>query len=158
SRWLIVDTAGRLHVDDEMMAEVRDIQAAVAPNGTLLLDDAMLEQVAVNSAKAFHDALPVTGAILTKVDGDARGGAALSVREVTGVPIKLGGIGEKLDALEAFVPERFASRILGMGDVVGLVEQVQKQVDREKAERVAAKVKKGRELNFEDFREQLQQL
>ena len=158
SRWLIVDTAGRLHVDDEMMAEVREIHAAVEPIETLFIVDAMLGQDAVNSAKAFHDALPLTGAILTKVDGDARGGAALSVREVTGVPIKLVGTGEKLDALETFVPERFASRILGMGDVGGLVEQVQRQVDREKAERVAAKVKKGRELDLEDYKDQLEQL
>ena len=158
SRWLIVDTAGRLHVDDAMMAEVREIHAAIDPAETLFIVDAMLGQDAVNSAKAFHDALPLTGAILTKADGDARGGAALSVREVTGVPIKLVGTGEKLDALEAFVPERFASRILGMGDVVGLVEQVQRQVDREKAERVAAKVKKGRELDLEDYKDQLEQL
>ena len=158
SRWLIVDTAGRLHVDDAMMAEVRDIHAAVDPVETLFIVDSMLGQDAVNSAKAFHDALPLTGAILTKADGDARGGAALSVREITGVPIKLVGTGEKLDALESFVPEHFASRILGMGDVVGLVEQVQKQVDREKAERVAAKVKKGRELDLEDYKDQLEQL
>lgn len=158
SRWLIVDTAGRLHVDEEMMAEVREIHDAVDPAETLFIVDAMLGQDAVNSAKAFHDALALTGAILTKADGDARGGAALSVREITGVPIKLVGTGEKLDALEPFVPERFASRILGMGDVVGLVEQVQKQVDREKAERVAAKVKKGRELNLEDYKDQLEQL
>src|SRR5690554_880309 len=158
SRWLIVDTAGRLHVDDEMMAEIREIHAAVEPIETLFIVDAMLGQDAVNSAKAFHDALPLTGAILTKADGDARGGAALSVREVTGVPIKLVGTGEKLDALEAFVPERFASRILGMGDVVGLVEQVQRQVDHEKAERVAAKVKKGRDLDLEDYKDQLEQL
>jgi len=157
-RWLILDTAGRLHVDEEMMREVQAIHAAVEPTETLFVVDAMAGQDAVNSARAFHEALPLTGVILTKADGDARGGAALSVREVTGVPIKLVGVGEKLDALEAFVPERFASRILGMGDVVGLVESVQRQVDREAAERVAAKVKRGRELNFEDFREQLQQL
>src|SRR5690606_22918783 len=157
-RWLILDTAGRLHVDEEMMREVQAIHAAVEPTETLFVVDAMAGQDAVNSARAFHEALPLTGVILTKADGDARGGAALSVREVTGVPIKLVGVGEKLDALEAFVPERFASRILGMGDVVGLVESVQRQVDREAAERVAAKVKQGRELNFEDSREQLQQL
>ncbi|HEX7081874.1 MAG TPA: signal recognition particle protein [Gammaproteobacteria bacterium] len=158
ARWLIVDTAGRLHVDEAMMAEVREVHAAVEPSETLFIVDAMLGQDAVNSAKAFHDALPLTGAILTKADGDARGGAALSVREITGVPIKLIGTGEKLDALEPFVPERFASRILGMGDVVGLVEQVQRRVDREKAERVAAKVKKGRELDLEDYKDQLEQL
>ncbi|HEU4619436.1 MAG TPA: signal recognition particle protein, partial [Gammaproteobacteria bacterium] len=120
--------------------------------------DSMAGQDAVNSARAFHDAVPLTGVILTKADGDARGGAALSVREVTGVPIKLVGTGEKLDALEPFVPQRFASRILGMGDVVGLVERVHEQVDREAVERVARKVKKGRELDLEDYKEQLQQL
>lgn len=158
ARWIIVDTAGRLHVDEAMMSEVRSIHEAVEPSETLFIVDAMLGQDAVNSAKAFHEALPLTGAILTKADGDARGGAALSVREITGVPIKLVGTGEKLDALEAFVPERFASRILGMGDVVGLVEQVEQRVDRDKAERVAAKVKKGRDLNLEDYRDQLEQL
>ncbi len=158
SRWLIVDTAGRLHVDEAMMDEVRVIHETVSPGETLFVVDSMAGQDAVNSARAFHEALPLTGVILTKADGDARGGAALSVREVTGVPIKLVGTGEKLDALEAFVPQRFASRILGMGDVVGLVERVQEQVDREAVERVARKVKKGRELNLEDYREQLQQL
>src|SRR5690606_16506626 len=157
-RWLIVDTAGRLHVDAEMMSEAQQIHAAIEPAETLFVVDAMSGQDALNSARAFHEALPLTGVILTKADGDARGGAALSVREITGVPIKLVGVGEKLDALEAFVPERFANRILGMGDVVGLVEAVERHVDREAAERVAAKVKKGRELDFEDFREQLEQL
>src|SRR5690606_8362380 len=142
SRWLIVDTAGRLHVDQALMDEIRRIHEAVSPSESLFIVDAMVGQDAVNSAKAFNEALPLTGVVLTKADGDARGGAALSVREVTGLPIKLVGTGEKLDALDAFVPERFASRILGMGDVVGLVEQVQKQVDREAAERVASKVKK----------------
>jgi signal recognition particle subunit SRP54 len=158
SRWLIVDTAGRLHVDQAMMDEVRTIHDAVSPVESLFIVDSMVGQDAVNSAKAFNDALPLTGVILTKADGDARGGAALSVREVTGLPVKLVGTGEKLDALDAFVPERFASRILGMGDVVGLVEQVQKQVDHESAERVAAKVKKGRDLNLEDYRDQLRQV
>ncbi len=158
SRWLIVDTAGRLHVDAAMMDEVRAIHETVAPGETLFVVDSMAGQDAVNSARAFNEALPLTGVILTKADGDARGGAALSVREVTGVPIKLVGTGEKLDALESFVPQRFASRILGMGDVVGFVERVQQQVDREAVERVARKVKKGRELNLEDYREQLQQL
>jgi len=158
SRWLIIDTAGRLHVDDAMMVEVREIYAAVAPGEALFVLDSMVGQDAVNSARAFHEALPLTGVILTKTDGDARGGAALSVREVTGLPIKLIGTGEKLDALEPFVPERFASRILGMGDVVGLVEQVQAQVDRDAMERVAAKVKRGRDLNMNDLREQLQQI
>jgi signal recognition particle subunit SRP54 len=158
ARWLIVDTAGRLHVDEAMMAEVRKIHEAVEPTETLFVVDAMVGQDAVHSARSFHEALPLTGVVLTKADGDARGGAALSVREVTGLPIKLVGTGEKLEALEPFVPERFASRILGMGDVVGLVEQVHAQVDRDAMERVAAKVKRGRELNMNDFKEQLQQI
>jgi signal recognition particle subunit SRP54 len=157
-RWLIVDTAGRLHVDAEMMDEARSLQETVKPAETLFVVDAMAGQDAVNSARAFHAALPLTGVILTKTDGDARGGVALSVREVTGLPIKLVGTGEKLDALEPFVPARFAQRILGMGDVVGLVEQVQQKLDREEMEKVAAKVKQGRELTLEDFREQLRQM
>jgi signal recognition particle subunit SRP54 len=158
SRWLIIDTAGRLHVDAEMMAEIAAIQSGVAPAETLFVLDSMVGQDAVNSARAFHEAVALTGVILTKTDGDARGGAALSVRAVTGVPIKLIGTGEKLDALETFAPERFASRILGMGDVVGLVEQVQAQVDREAAERVASKVKRGRSLDFNDLKAQLEQI
>lgn len=157
-RWLVLDTAGRLHVDDTLMDEARRIYERVSPVETLFVVDAMAGQDAVNSARAFHESLPLTGVVLTKTDGDARGGVALSVREVTGLPIKLIGRGEKLDALDAFVPERFASRILGMGDVVGLVEQVQKQVDHEAAERMARKVKKGRELNLEDFKSQLEQI
>ena len=157
-RWLIIDTAGRLHVDTEMMAEISAIQSVVAPDETLFVLDAMIGQDAVNSARAFSEAVALTGVILTKTDGDARGGAALSVRAVTGVPIKLIGTGEKLDALEAFAPQRFASRILGMGDVVGLVEQVQAQVDREAAERVASKVKRGRSLDLNDFKQQLEQI
>ena len=157
-RWLIVDTAGRLHVDAEMMNEAREVNALVTPSETLFVVDSMGGQDAVNSARAFHEALPLTGVILTKADGDARGGVALSVREVTGLPIKLVGTGEKVDALEPFVPSRFASRILGMGDVVGLVEQVQKTVDREEMERLAGKVKQGRGLTLEDYREQLRQL
>jgi len=157
-RWLLVDTAGRLHVDDAMMTEVRAIHAAITPDETLFVLDSMIGQDAVNSARTFGGALKLTGVILTKTDGDARGGAALSVRETTGVPIKLVGTGEKLDALEPFVPTRFASRILGMGDVVGFVEQVQAQVDRDAMERVAAKVKRGRDLNFNDFKEQLEQI
>lgn len=156
--WLIVDTAGRLHVDEALMNEVGALQSSVSPAETLFIVDAMAGQDAVNSARAFHDALDLTGAILTKADGDARGGVALSVREVTGVPIKLVGTGESLDALEAFVPERMASRILGMGDVVGLVETVQRKVDQRAAEKVARKVKRGRELNLDDFRGQLEQL
>jgi signal recognition particle subunit SRP54 len=157
-RWLILDTAGRLHVDAEMMEEARALHALVSPAETLFVVDAMAGQDAVNSARAFHEALPLTGVILTKTDGDARGGVALSVREVTGLPIKLVGTGEKVDALEPFVPTRFASRILGMGDVVGLVEQVHKQIDREEMERVATKVKQGREISLEDYRDQLRQI
>ena len=141
-----------------MMNEARELHALVAPGETLFVVDSMAGQDAVNSARAFHEALPLTGVILTKTDGDARGGVALSVREVTGLPIKLVGTGEKVDALEPFVPTRFASRILGMGDVVGLVEQVQKTVDREEMERLAGKVKQGRGLSLTDYREQLRQL
>jgi signal recognition particle subunit SRP54 len=157
-RWLIVDTAGRLHVDAQMMDEARVLHGVVSPAETLFVVDSMAGQDAVNSARAFHEALPLAGVILTKTDGDARGGVALSVREVTGLPIKLVGTGEKVEALEPFVPSRFAARILGMGDVVGLVEQVQRQVDREDMERVATKVKKGREISLEDFRDQLKQM
>lgn len=158
SRWLIVDTAGRLHVDQTMMDEVRMLHEVLEPAETLYVVDAMAGQDAVNSARTFHEALPLTGVVLTKADGDSRGGAALSVREVTGLPIKLMGTGEKLDALEAFVPKRMASRILGMGDVVGLVEDVQRQIDSEAVENVAAKVKRGRSLDLEDFRAQLEQI
>ncbi|MFL2547455.1 MAG: signal recognition particle protein [Candidatus Rariloculaceae bacterium] len=157
-RWLIVDMAGRLHIDAELMDEAKAVHAAVSPHETLFVLDAMAGQDAVTSARAFHETLPLGGVIATKVDGDARGGAILSVREVTGLPIKLLGTGEKLDALEAFDPERMASRILGMGDVVGLVESVQRNVDQDAAERMAKKVKRGRRLNLEDFRTQLEQL
>jgi signal recognition particle subunit SRP54 len=157
-RWLIVDTAGRLHVDTDMMAEAQALSTAIEPHEILFVLDAMAGQDAVNSALAFHDALPLAGVIATKADGDARGGAILSVREVTGLPIKLLGTGEKLDALEPFEPRRLASRILGMGDVVSLVETVQRHIDQEAAERVATKVKRGRRLNLEDFRAQLEQL
>ena len=157
-RWLIVDTAGRLHVDTDMMAEAQALAAAIEPHEILFILDAMAGQDAVHSALAFHEALPLAGVIATKADGDARGGAILSVREVTGLPIKLLGTGEKLDALEPFEPRRLASRILGMGDVVGLVETVQRHIDQEAAERVATKVKRGRRLNLEDFRAQLEQL
>src|SRR6185295_15575927 len=157
-RWVILDTAGRLHDDSEMMAEARELHRLVEPSETLFVVDSMAGQDAVNSARAFHEALPLTGVILTKTDGDARGGVALSVREVTGLPIKLVGTGEKVDALEPFVPTRFASRILGMGDVVGLVEQVQQSVNREEMERVATKVKQGREISLEDYRDQLRQI
>jgi len=158
SRWLIVDTAGRLHVDAAMMDEARALHARLQPAETLFVVDSMGGQDALNSARAFHDALPLTGVVLTKADGDARGGVALSVREITGVPIKLVGIGEKADAWERFAPDRFASRILGMGDVVGLVEQVHEKIDKAEMERVAGKVRRGRALSLEDFRGQLEQM
>jgi len=157
-RWLIIDTAGRLHVNQQMMEEARALHATASPHETLFVLDAMAGQDALQSASAFHASLPLAGVIATKVDGDARGGAILSVRETTGLPIKLLGTGEKLDALEVFDPARMASRILGMGDVVGLVETVQRQVDQEAVGRVAAKVKRGRALNLVDFRAQLEQL
>jgi signal recognition particle subunit SRP54 len=141
-----------------MMNEARELHGIVSPSETLFVVDSMAGQDAVNSARAFHEALPLTGVILTKTDGDARGGVALSVREVTGLPIKLVGTGEKVDALEPFVPSRFASRILGMGDVVGLVEQVQATVDRAEMEKLAGKVKQGKSLSLEDYREQLKQM
>ena len=155
---LILDTAGRLHVDEDMMGEVAALHERVNPVETLFIVDSMIGQDAVNAAKAFNDVLPLTGVILTKVDGDARGGAALSVREVTGRPIKFVGAGEKLDALEPFDPERMAARILGMGDVVSLVEQVTEQVDQDKAVKLAAKVKKGKNLSLLDLRDQLEQM
>jgi signal recognition particle subunit SRP54 len=155
---LIVDTAGRLHVDDEMMAEVREVDRAVAAHERLFVVDSMAGQDAVNAARAFNAALDLTGVILTKADGDARGGAALSVRQVTGRPILFLGMGEKVDALEPFHPERVASRILGMGDVLSLVEQVQAQVDRDKAEKLAKKIQKGKGFDFNDLRDQMQQL
>lgn len=155
---LIVDTAGRLHVDEEMMAEVRAVDAAAAAHERLFVVDSMAGQDAVNAARAFNAALDLTGVILTKADGDARGGAALSVRQVTGKPILFVGVGEKVEALELFHPERVASRILGMGDVLSLVEQVQRDIDRDKAEQLAAKLKKGKGFDFNDLREQMQQL
>jgi signal recognition particle subunit SRP54 len=157
-RWMIVDTAGRLHVDEAMMNEARELHAKVEPAETLFVVDSMGGQDAIHSARAFHSALPLTGVALTKTDGDARGGVALSVRELTGVPIKLVGTGEKLAALEEFDPQRFASRILGMGDVVGLVEEVHEKLDQREMQRVASKVKKGRALSLEDFRGQLEQM
>jgi signal recognition particle subunit SRP54 len=157
-RWLIADTAGRLHIDARMMDEVRHLHRILSPTETLFVVDAMAGQDALRTASAFHQALPLTGVVVTKADGDARGGVALSVRESTGLPIKLIGTGEKLDALESFDPDRFASRILGMGDVVGLVEQVQARVDREAVEKVATKLARGRELNMEDFKQQLEQI
>jgi signal recognition particle subunit SRP54 len=155
---LIVDTAGRLHVDAELMEEVKDIERAVETHERLFVIDAMAGQDAVNSARAFGAALDLTGVILTKADGDARGGAALSVREVTGKPIVMVGMGEKLDALEPFDAERMAGRILGMGDVVALVEQVSRQVDVEEAQKLAKKVAKGKGFDLVDLRSQLEQL
>lgn len=155
---LLIDTAGRLHVDAEMMDEIRALHAAVDPVETLFVVDAMTGQDAANTAKAFHDALPLTGVILTKADGDARGGAALSIREITGKPIKFLGVGEKTSALEPFHPDRVASRILGMGDVLSLIEEVESKVDKEKALKLAEKVKAGKSFDFYDFREQMEQM
>ncbi len=155
---VIVDTAGRLHVDADMMDEIKDLHASVDPVETLFVVDAMTGQDAANTAKAFNDALPLTGVILTKADGDARGGAALSVRHITGKPIKFMGMGEKVDALEPFHPDRVASRILGMGDILSLIEEAEQKIDKDKAEKLAKKVKKGKGFDLEDFRDQLQQM
>jgi signal recognition particle subunit SRP54 len=155
---LLVDTAGRLHVDVDMMDEIKALHQAVKPIETLFVVDAMTGQDAANTAKAFNDALPLTGVILTKADGDARGGAALSVRHITGKPIKFIGMGEKVDALEPFHPERIASRILGMGDVLSLIEEVERKVDKKKAEQLAKKVQKGKGFDLQDFKEQLEQM
>ncbi|RUO78867.1 signal recognition particle protein [Idiomarina tyrosinivorans] len=155
---VLVDTAGRLAVDEAMMAEIQHLHEAVKPAETLFVVDAMTGQDAANTAKAFNDALPLTGVVLTKTDGDARGGAALSIRHITGKPIKFLGVGEKNDALEAFHPDRVASRILGMGDMLSLIEEVEQKVDREKAEKVAKKVMKKGEFSLEDFRDQLVQM
>tara|TARA_R110000737_G_scaffold287478_1_gene293975 strand:- start:813 stop:2195 length:1383 start_codon:yes stop_codon:yes gene_type:complete len=155
---VIVDTAGRLHIDGEMMAEIQQLYAAINPIETLFTVDAMTGQDAANTAKAFNDALPLTGIILTKTDGDARGGAALSIRHITGKPIKFMGVGEKIEALEPFHPDRIASRILGMGDVLSLIEEVEQKVDRKQAEKLAKKVKSGKGFDLEDFRDQLVQM
>ena len=155
---LIVDTAGRLHIDETMMNEVRALHAVTAPIETLFVVDSMTGQDAVHTAKAFDEALPLTGVILTKTDGDARGGAALSLRAVIGKPIKFLGTGEKTDGLEPFHPERLASRILGMGDVLTLIEEAERKVDRQSAERLAEKFKKGKGFDLEDFREQMLQM
>lgn len=155
---LIVDTAGRLHVDGDMMTEVAAVHAAAAPHETLFVVDSMAGQDAVQSAKAFDDALALTGVILTKTDGDARGGVALSVRETIGKPIRFIGTGEKTDGLEVFHPERMASRILGMGDVLSLVEEVEEKVDQRKAERLAKKLRKGRGFDLGDLKDQLEQM
>ena len=155
---LVVDTAGRLGIDQAMMDEVRAIHAAVRPVETLFVVDSMQGQDAVNVAKAFGEALPLTGVVLTKLDGDARGGAALSVRHVTGVPIKFAGVSEKIDGLEPFHPERMASRILGMGDIVSLVEEARKSVDEGEAKKLADKFRKGKDFDLDDFKSQLQQM
>lgn len=155
---VIVDTAGRLHVDIEMMDEIKDIHAAITPVETLFVVDAMTGQDAANTAKSFNDALPLTGVVLTKVDGDARGGAALSVRQITGKPIKFLGVGEKTDALEPFHPDRIASRILGMGDVLSLIEDLERNVDKDKAELLAKKFKEKKGFDLQDFCDQLQQM
>lgn len=155
---VIIDTAGRLHIDAAMMDEIKRLHEAVNPVETLFVVDSMTGQDAANSAKAFNDALPLTGVILTKTDGDARGGAALSIRHITGKPIKFLGVGEKMTALETFHPDRIASRILGMGDVLSLIEEVDRKVDHKQAEKLANKLKKGKGFDLEDFRVQLQQM
>jgi signal recognition particle subunit SRP54 len=155
---MIVDTAGRLAIDEAMMEEIRELEKLLKPIETLFVVDAMQGQDAVNTAKAFAEALPLTGIILTKLDGDARGGAALSVLQVTGKPIKFAGIAEKLTGLEAFHPDRMASRILGMGDVLGLIEEAQRGVDQHEAEKLAKKIKSGKNFDLNDFKMQFQQM
>lgn len=155
---LFVDTAGRLSIDEAMMKEIAELHAAVKPIETLFVVDAMLGQDAINTAKAFDQALPLTGVILTKLDGDARGGAALSVRHITGKPIKFAGVGERLGGIEAFHPERMASRILGMGDVLSLIEEARKGVDEQKAVEFAKKMKSGKGFDLNDFKEQIGQM
>ena len=155
---LILDTAGRLHVDDEMMQEIKQLHQGINPCETLFVVDSMTGQDAANTAKAFNEALPLTGVILTKTDGDARGGAALSIREITGKPIKFIGAGEKVDALEPFHPDRMAGRILGMGDVLSLIESAESKIDQKKAAKFAAKIQKSGAFDLEDFLEQLQQI
>jgi signal recognition particle subunit SRP54 len=155
---VIIDTAGRLHIDEEMMAEIKRLHSATDPAETLFVVDSMTGQDAASAAQAFNDALPLTGVILTKTDGDARGGAALSIRHITGKPIKFLGSGEKTSALEPFHPDRIASRILGMGDVLSLVEEAERKVDKDKAMKLAKKLKKGKSFDLEDFRDQLQQM
>ncbi len=155
---VIIDTAGRLHIDEEMMDEIKHIHAAINPIETLFVVDSMTGQDASNTATAFNAALPLTGLIVTKTDGDARGGVALSIRHITGKPIKFIGVGEKIDALEPFYPDRIASRILGMGDILTLVEEAERNIDRGKAEKLAKKIKKGKTFDLEDFRDQLKQI
>jgi signal recognition particle subunit SRP54 len=155
---LLVDTAGRLAIDEALMAEIRELHAALNPVETLFVVDAMQGQDAINTAKAFKEALPLTGVVLTKLDGDSRGGAALSVRQITGAPIKFAGVSEKIDGLEVFDAERHAGRVLGMGDIVALVEEVQKGVDLEAAQKLAEKVKSGEGFDFNDFLSQISQM
>ncbi len=155
---LIVDTAGRLHVDDAMMDEIRQVHAVAEPVETLFVVDSMTGQDAANTAKAFNDTLPLTGVVLTKTDGDARGGAALSIRQITGKPIKFLGAGEKTDALEPFHPDRVASRLLGMGDALSLVEELERKVDKNKAAKLANKIQKGKGFDLDDYRDQLNQM
>jgi signal recognition particle subunit SRP54 len=155
---VIIDTAGRLHIDDDMMGEIKALHKAINPVETLFVVDSMTGQDAANTAKAFNEALEITGVILTKTDGDARGGAALSIRQITGKPIKFMGVGEKTTALEAFHPDRVCSRILGMGDVLSLIEEAEKKVDHKKAQQLANKLKKGKNFDLNDFKDQLQQM
>ena len=155
---VIIDTAGRLHIDEEMMEEIRQLHEVLQPVETLFVVDSMTGQDAANTAHTFNEALPLTGVILTKTDGDARGGAALSIRSITGKPIKFIGVGEKTAALEPFYPDRVASRILGMGDVLSLVEEAEQKVDKEKVARLANKISKGKRFDMDDFREQLEQM
>lgn len=155
---LIIDTAGRLHIDENMMNEIKGLHKYVEPIETLFVVDAMTGQDAANTAQAFHEALPLTGVVLTKTDGDARGGAALSVRKITGKPIKFIGSGEKIEALEPFHPERIASRILGMGDILSLIEEVERKTDKQASEKIAKKIKKGSGFDLEDFKNQLLQM
>ncbi len=155
---LIIDTAGRLGIDEEMMQEIRDLHQALTPTETLFVVDALTGQDAANTARAFGDVLPLTGVILSKADGDSRGGAALSVKSITGKPIKFMGVGETIDALDAFYPDRIASRILGMGDVMSLIEDAEQKIDKKKAEKLARKIKKGKKFDLEDFKDQIQQM
>src|SRR5205085_3925646 len=155
---LIVDTAGRLHIDEQLMDEMQSLKRLLSPQEVLFVADAMTGQDAVNSAKEFHDKLQLTGVILTKMDGDARGGAALSIRHVTGAPIKFIGVGEKSDALEPFHPERIVGRILGMGDIMSLIEQAESKLDKKKSEEFATKDLSGDGFSLEDFRDQLRQI
>jgi signal recognition particle subunit SRP54 len=155
---LLVDTAGRLAIDEALMREIKELHAVLNPVETLFVVDAMQGQDAVNTTRAFHDTLPLTGVILTKLDGDARGGAALSVRQVTGAPIKFAGVSEKIDGLEVFHPERMASRILGMGDVLSLIEDAHRNVDVEQAKKLARKVKTGKGFDLDDFKAQIAQM